>query len=98
VEGVGEEGVLDVGGEELLMLLFVLEAEGEAAGGFFVQGLGEELLDRGVYVGAIGEDVCEGWAGEAGAEFLLGHVAEGVVVGVEGAGFGAGLDHHVFWR
>ena len=34
VEGVGEEGVLDVGGDELEVLLLVLEAEGDAAGGF----------------------------------------------------------------
>ena len=36
VEGIGEEGVLDVGGDELLMLLLVLEAEGHAADGFVV--------------------------------------------------------------
>ena len=34
MERVGEEGVLDVGGDELLVLLLVLEAEGDAAGGF----------------------------------------------------------------
>ena len=38
VERVGEEGVLDVGGDELLVLLLVLEAEGDAAGGFGVGG------------------------------------------------------------
>ena len=43
----------------------------------------EEAVDGGVDVGAVGEDVVERRAGEGGAEFLLGHVAEGVVVAVE---------------
>ena len=34
-------------------------------------------------MGAVGEDGVEGRAGEGGAEFFLGHVAEGVVVAVE---------------
>ena len=34
VEGVGEESVLDVGGDEFLVLLLVVEAEDDAAGGF----------------------------------------------------------------
>ncbi len=83
VEGVGEEGVLDVGGDELLVLLLVLEAEGDAAGGFVLDGVLEERGDGGVDVGAVGEDGVERRAGEGGAEFFLGHVAEGVVVAVE---------------
>ncbi len=46
-------------------------------------GMLEEAVDGGVDVGAVGEDVVEGRAGEGGAELLLGHVAEGVVVAVE---------------
>src|ERR1039457_7596647 len=38
VEGVGEESVLDVGGDEFLVLLLVVEAEDDAAGGFGVGG------------------------------------------------------------
>ena len=34
VERVGEEGVLDVGGDEFEVLLLVLEAESDAAEGF----------------------------------------------------------------
>ena len=83
VERVGEEGVLDVGGDELLMLLLVLEAEGDAAGGFVFEGMLEEAGHRGIDVGAVGEDGVEGRTGEGGAELLLGHVAEGVVVAVE---------------
>jgi hypothetical protein len=87
VEGVGEESVLDVGGDEFLVLLLVVEAEDDAAGGFGVGGeLGcgfEESGDRRVDVGAVGEDVGDGRAREAGAEGFGGHVAEGVVVGVE---------------
>jgi hypothetical protein len=132
VEGVGEEGVLDVGGGELQVLLLVLEAEDDAALGFVFGHVGEEALDGGVDVAAIAEDLVEGRAGERGAELLFGHLAEGAVVGVEepmevrveglvvgdefgedegleepggvgempldGRGFGAGLDHHVFWR
>ena len=52
-------------------------------GGFVLGGVLEEALDGGVDVGAVGEDGVEGRAGEGGAEFLLGHVAEGVVVAVE---------------
>ena len=62
VERVGEEGVLDVGGDEFLVLLLVLEAEGDAADGFGVGGIGggfEEAGDGGVDVGAVGEDVGE---------------------------------------
>ncbi len=85
MEGVGEEGVLDVGGDELLVLLLVLEAEGDAAEGLGVGrgGALEEAGDGGVDVGAVGEDGVERRAGEGGAELLLGHVAEGVVVAVE---------------
>ncbi len=83
VEGVGEEGVLDVGGDEFQVLLLVLEAEDDAAGGFVFDGMLEEAVDGGVDVGAIGEDGVEGRAGEGGAELFLGHVAEGVVVAVE---------------
>ncbi len=36
VERVGEEGVLDVGGDEFQVLLLVLEAEDDAADGFVV--------------------------------------------------------------
>ena len=66
VERVGEEGVLDVGGDEFLVLLLVLEAEGDAAGGFVLgEWCVEESGDGGVYVVAVGEDVVEGRAGEA---------------------------------
>lgn len=108
----------------------MFQAEDDAALGFVLGVGGEEALDGGVDVAAVGEDLVEGWAGEGGAEFLFGHLAEGAVVGVEepvevgveglvagdelgedegfeepggvgempldGRGFGAGLDHHVF--
>ena len=130
VKRVGEEGVLDVGGGELEVLLLVLEAEDDAALGFVFRMTTEEALDGRVDVAAVGEDLVEGRAGEGGAELLLGHLAESAVVGIEepaevgieglvagnefgedegfekprgvgempldGRGFGAGLDHHVF--
>ena len=77
VERVGEEGVLDVGGGELEVLLLVLEAEGDAAEGFVFGRVGEEALDGGVDVAAVGEDLVERRAGEGGAELLFGHLAEG---------------------
>ena len=92
VERVGEEGVLDVGGDELEVLLLVLEAQGDAAedlGGDVLRSLGgggvqgEEMLDVAVDVGAEAEDLGERRAREGGAELFLGHVAEGGVVGVE---------------
>jgi hypothetical protein len=87
VERVGEEGVLDVGGDQFLVLLLVFQAEDDAADGFGVGrvfGLSaKQLDDGGVDVGAVGEDVGDGRAGEAGAKRFGGHVAQGVVVGVE---------------
>ena len=83
VEGVGEESVLDIRGDEFLVLLLVVKAEDDAAGGFGVGGeLGcgfEEAGDVGVDVGAVGEDVGEGRAREAGAERLGGLFALFVV-------------------
>ena len=84
---VGEQGVLDVGGDQLLVLLLVFEAKaytttGLDAGGGVWQGL-EQARNRGVHMGAVGEDVRDGRARKAGAEGFGGHVAEGVVVGVE---------------
>ncbi len=72
VERIGEEGVLDVGGDEFLMLLLVLEAEGDAARGLVFEGMLHEGNHGGVDVGAIAEDGVERRAGEGGAEFFLG--------------------------
>lgn len=83
LERVGEEGVLDVGGGQLEVLLFVLEAEDDAALGFVGCDVGEEALDGGVNVTSVGEDLVEGRAGEGGAELLFGHLAEGAVVAIE---------------
>jgi hypothetical protein len=83
VEGVGEEGVLDVGGEEFEVLLFVLEAESDDAEGLVLGGVLEEAADGGVDVGAVGEDLVERRAGKRGTELLFGHLAEGAVVAVE---------------
>ncbi len=83
VERVGEEGVLDVGGHQLLVLLLVLEAKGDAAGGLVFEGVLHEGDHRGLDVGAVAQDGVERRARKRGAEFLLGHVAEGVVVAVE---------------
>ena len=83
VEGVGEEGVLDVGGGELEVLLLVLEAEGDGAEGLVLGGVLEEAADGGVDVGAVGEDLVERGTGEGGAKLLLWHLAEGAVVAVE---------------
>ena len=83
VKRVGEEGVLDVGGGELEVLLLVLEAEDDAALGFVFGHVGEEALDGRVDVAAVGEDLVEGRTGERGAEFLFRHLAEGAVVGIE---------------
>ncbi len=83
VEGVGEEGVLDVGGGEFEMLLLVLEAEDDAALGFVLGNAAEETGDGRVDVAAVGEDLVERRTGEGGTKLLLGHVADGAVVGVE---------------
>jgi hypothetical protein len=75
--------MLDIGGDELLMLLFVLDAEGDATGGFIFYRMLEKLLDRGINVSAIGEDEIERGAGEGRAELLFRHLSQGVVVAVE---------------
>ena len=84
MERVGEESVFDVGGDELLVLLLVMEAEGDAAETLFwgVRRF-EKTTDGGVDVEAVGEDVVEWRAREGGAELFFRHLAEGVVVAVE---------------
>ena len=83
LEGIGEEGVLDVGEEEFLMLLFVMEAEDEAGFGFWRRIMGEEGVDGGVDVVAVVEDLGEGGPGEGGAELFAGLGGDAVVVAVE---------------
>ena len=84
VQRVGEEGVLDVGGDEFEMLLLVFEAQGDAARRLRPRwGAGAGWRWPAVDVGAVGEDGVEGRPGEGGAKFFGGHVAEGVVVAIE---------------
>jgi hypothetical protein len=86
VEGVGEQGVLDVVGGELEVLLLVFQAEcktGEDVKFVLCQIAFEKFGDGLIDVGAVGEDIGERRAGEAGAEVLGGHLAKRVVVGVE---------------
>ncbi len=83
VERIGEERVLDVGGDELLVLLLVLEAERDATGGFVFERVLQQHDHGGVDVSAVGEDGVERRAREGGAKLLLRHVAERVVVAVE---------------
>src|SRR5215831_11861635 len=65
------------------MLLFVLNAEGDAARSLVFGGKLEEALDGGVDVSAIGENGFERRAGEGRAEPLFRHIAQRVVVAVE---------------
>ncbi len=81
---IGKEGVLDVGGDELLMLLLVVEADVNGGAGLEREGVGGEQAGDGIVnVGAVFEDELEGGAGEAGAEGFFGLIADEVVVGVE---------------
>ena len=69
MQRVGEERVLDIGGDELLVLLLVLEAEGDAArglgaGGEFGRSF-EQAGDRLVDVGAVIEDAGQRRAGRS---------------------------------
>ena len=57
MERVGEEGVLDVGGGELEVLLLVLQAQDDAALGFVFGHVGEQALDGRVDVAAVGENL-----------------------------------------
>ena len=43
----------------------------------------QQANDGGIDMLPVGDDVGEGWPGEAGAQLLLGHVAKGLVVAVE---------------
>ena len=65
------------------MLLLVLQAEHHAAQNLVLRGLLEKPAQPHVHVLAVGEDLVERRAGEAGAQLLLRHVAECVVVAVE---------------
>ena len=60
MQRIGEEGVLDVGGDQFLVLLLVLEAERDAARGFVLQRMLHQDGHGGVDVGAIGEDGSSG--------------------------------------
>jgi hypothetical protein len=56
---IGEERVLDVGGDQFLVLLLVLDAEGDAAGGLVFSRVLQETLNGCIDVSAIGEDEVE---------------------------------------
>jgi hypothetical protein len=83
MEWVGKERMLDVSRNQLLMLLLVLDTERDATSSIIFGGMLKQTLDSSVYVSAIGKNHIEWGAGEGGAKFLLGHIAEGVVVAVE---------------
>ncbi len=72
MERVGEEGVLDVGGDELLVLLLVLEAEGDAAGGFVFEGMLHEGDHGGVDVGAVARMASSGGREKEARSFFSG--------------------------
>ena len=83
MQRIREEGVLNISGDELLMLLLVLEAEGDTAGGFVFEWVLHQGCHCSVDVSAIGEDRVEWRTRERGSEFFLRHLAERVVVAVE---------------
>jgi len=83
MQRIGKESVLDVCGDELLVLLLVLEAECDAAGCFVFKRVLHQGCHCSVDVSAVSEDGVERWARERGSEFFLRHLAERVVVAVE---------------
>src|SRR6202012_4547474 len=80
---IGVEGVFDVGGGEFKVLLFVLEAERDAAQRLVLCALFEQAGDAGVDMFAVGEDQIKWWPRKAGPQPLLRHIAECLVVAVE---------------
>ncbi len=72
MQGIGEERVLDVGGDELEVLLLVLKAERDAAGGFVFDGMLEESGDGGVDVSAVARMASSGGREKEARSFFSG--------------------------
>jgi hypothetical protein len=83
MERIGPECVLDIGDEEFLVLLLMVEPEDNALAGCGRNISGGEILQRSVHVMAVGEDLVGGGAREGGAQLLLRLLGNGVVVAIE---------------
>ena len=83
MQRIGEERMLDVGGDQFLMLLFVLEAQRDAPRSFILQRMLHQDNHCGVDVRAIAQNDIQRRPRERGAQFLLRHFAQRVVVAVE---------------
>ena len=83
MQRIGEERVLDVGGDQLLVLLLVLEAERNAPRSFILQRMLHPRNHRGVHMLPVGKYGVERRPRERRAELLLRHIAERVVIAVE---------------
>ena len=130
LQGIGPESVLDVGRDQLLMLLFVMHSQFDAV--VYLRGCtcGQQLRDTVFNVTAIGLNLLQRGPRKGSAQLFFGVTAEGFVITVkqpqeigmkrlvarqlgsqdEGleepggvrqvpfdrAGFGTGLNHHVF--
>ena len=83
MQRIGEERVLDVGGDQFLVLLLVLEAQHNTPRSFVVQRMLHSRNHGGVHMVPIGEDRVERRPRERRAKLLLRHVPERVVIAVE---------------
>ena len=83
MQRIGEQRVLDIGGDQLLVLLFMLEPQRNAACSFILQRMLHPRDHGGVNVRAVGENRVERRSRERSAQLLLRHIAERVVVAVE---------------
>ena len=83
MERIGPERVFDVGDEEFLVLLLVVQAEHDA----LARGLGDiaggKVFHRRIHMMPVGENFFGGGAREGGAQLFLGLGGYGVVVAVE---------------
>src|SRR5882757_3488028 len=80
---VGPEGMLDVVGQQLLVLLFVMQTKYDAAGYFLGWIGGQQALDSFLYMTSVLEDGLDGGPGEGGAQLFFRLIGDGVVRAVE---------------
>jgi len=85
-ERIGEERVLDVSEEQLLMLLFMIDAEFDAAKSFSICVGLKQAFEVAIDVVAVAEDLFKSGTGEGGAQLLFRERRKPFVVTIEEPG------------
>src|SRR5580704_356481 len=83
MQRIGEERVLDIGGDQFLMLLLVLKTERDSPGSLILERMLHPCDHGSVHMAPVGKNGIERRPRERGAKLLLRHIAERVVIAVE---------------